>query len=155
MWNNIASGVKCGLKSFFMNCFKKLILSSIKTFNDLLRTSGVILTWYLRLFWFWSSMAMVHKILSATLHWSVQVIIAQFSQTAIPSSSTVTSCLQSGQRIFFAVVFMSVVANLHSKFLAGDSIALVVISKSRSSSVRLIVETSLVFSILLYLYFPK
>ena len=96
-------------------------------------------------------MVMMYKILSSTLHWSVQVIIAQFSQTTIPSSSAVTSSLQSGKRLFFAVVFMSIVTNLHSIFLTGDSIALVVISKS----VPLIVETSLVFSILLYLYLPK
>ena len=96
-------------------------------------------------------MAMVHKILSSTLHWLVQVIIAQFSQTTIPSLSAVASCLQSGKRLFFAVVFMSIATNLRSIFLTGDSIALVVISKS----VPLIVETSLVLSILLYLYLPK
>ena len=100
-------------------------------------------------------MAMVHKILSSTLHWSVQVIVAQFLQTTIPSSPVATFCLQSGQRIFFAMVFMSIVMNLHSIFLTGDLIALGVITKSGSLSVHLIVETSPVFSIMLYLYLPK
>ena len=48
-----------GLNLFFINCFKKLILSFIDTFNDFPRTSWVILTWHLWLLR--SSMAMVQK----------------------------------------------------------------------------------------------
>ena len=54
------------LNLFFINCFKKLILSFIETFNDFPRASWVILTWHLRLFW--SIMAIVDKILSSALY---------------------------------------------------------------------------------------
>ena len=77
---------------FFINYFKKFIQSFIEIFEAFPGTSCVTLTCYLRLFW----STMVHKTLSS-LYCLVQVIIAQFSQSTIPSSSAVSSLESSFQ----------------------------------------------------------
>ena len=71
---------------FFISCFKKFIQSFIEIFKAFPGTSWVALTCYLRLFW----STTVHKTLSS-LYCLVQVIIAQFSQSTIPSSSAVST----------------------------------------------------------------